>query len=1712
MVRQSKKSSNSKKEQKQKRKSNRSKKDENAPRGLESLEQRLMMSASPLGDDASIVQDEPTSAAIEAAAQSVEQTANIVVSATDTWSSGFTGSLTLTNNSAEAWDSWRVEFETPHDISSAWNAQFENLGEGRYAISNPSWASALASGDSVEIGFSANSAYDGQGATITNVETTAGTGETPDTGTGTPTTPGGTPGETVGEGAPAIANINITDERPSDGEFTVSFAKYSGAAATSWELLENGEVVASGDFDTLGTTQTGSVDITGHDYGVYEYQVRLINDEGSSISASSAKATNGASFITIDEVDAGDQALQLTVEQGQTVFALDDLRSENESFVAYTNNGSVLDVAINADGDLVVSGLDAGRGSVRIVNTETGEERFVGVRVLTDEGEVPGRPDYLAIGSVSEDSAADIGFWQDFGDGEEGTNKRVDSRYIYLNGGPENGWRSWQDGQRLQSYLRESLKLGITPQFVYYNIPDGGESYYTNNEHLNSEEYMRGYFEDLQFALETIEEIAGDEKVELIFEPDFIGYLMQLGQVPADQVFAFTDQVYEVGLLERGVDPNFDNTVTGLIQAINYSVSNADANIDFGWQFNLWASPGINVGIPSTGLIRITDSLGLDAGREAIVAEAQEIANYYLNAGVTSYGADFISIDKYGLDAVGYQAGAAADPESGTWFWNQDHWDNYLLFTKTLHETTERPVTLWQIPVGRINGSESVNPYTGEAFEDLPNTTARYEDSAGTYFFGDTFTGDQNRVDYFGENLDGNDGVTVDGNSITWEAAWEKVADAGVTQVLFGAGVGISTDGVGSPPTDGYWFISKVQEYYDNPVELDGEYAETVPDAGSGVVTPPDSGTGETPDTGTGETPDSGQEVTPNAALAVAIDSAWSNGFSANVTITNPTDAAVDTWTVEFSVPDGVDITSLWNGNLEDLGDNRFRITDLGWNGSLEAGASTEVGFVGAGAVGSATQLAVSNVTFNGVPVGVPTTTPGETETPDTGTGETPDTGTGETPDTGVGETPDTGTGETPDTGVGETPDTGTGETPDTGVGETPDTGTGETPDTGVGETPDTGTGETPDTGVGEEVNPAVALTVDSAWSNGFNASLTVTNTTDGPIDSWTVDFTLPDGIAISSLWNGVLEDLGDNRFRVSNVDWNGSLGVGSSLTIGFGGTGDPSNLQIADVEFNGTAAVVTNPETNPGTTPGAGETPDAGVTDPIAALPSATIEGVSVTDSHDGQKQVMVTVSIDEPSDEAVTIEYRTQDRSAVAGEDYVATSGVVTIEPGETTASIAVGIIGDNIEEYNERFDVVLHTAENAKLSIARAGVVIVGENGEKPAGIGEDDYRVVGYFPEWAVYQRDYHIADVPADNLTHLIYAFADVTASGDVTLFDSYAAVEKSYPGDVWDQELRGNFNQMNQLKAENPHLKTMIALGGWTLSAHFSDVVSTEAGREILAENAVQFMLQYGFDGIDIDWEFPGGGGLEGNSSSPNDRENFTLFIQELRAQLDTQSQVDGNEYELSVAISAGYDKFAHVELEAVSQSIDFYNMLTYDFHGRWDATQTGHLSGLYNSDSNTNLDPRYNADSAIQEFLAAGVDSKKIVLGAPLYGFGWTGVSDVNNGLHQAAAGLAPGGIEEGYYEFRDVYELVKNNPDSYQFYYDESAQATYVYAKNIAGGTFITIEDARSMQAKIDYVQEYNLGGMMFWEISNDLRETDHPDSLVLQVADQLLRGVTV
>jgi len=388
-----------------------------------------------------------------------------------------------------------------------------------------------------------------------------------------------------------------------------------------------------------------------------------------------------------------------------------------------------------------------------------------------------------------------------------------------------------------------------------------------------------------------------------------------------------------------------------------------------------------------------------------------------------------------------------------------------------------------------------------------------------------------------------------------------------------------------------------------------------------------------------------------------------------------------------------------------------------------------------------------------------------------------------------------------------------------------------------------------------------------------------------------------------------------------------------------------------------------------------------------------------------------------------------------------------------------------------------------------------------------IAQHDGVLAAYFPEWGIYDRDFQVADIPADQLTHVIYSFLNVKSNGEVALYDSYAAVDKRFgaadsvsgEADLWyyppgdpraEQTVWGNFNQIAQLKEQYPHLRTTIAIGGWTLSGNFSTVASTAAGRETMTDSIVSFLDTYQmFDGVDFDWEYPGGGGLASNSVSPDDGENYAALLAELRQKLDVLGEQNGRTYEISVAAPGGYDKIANFNAAGLAPSVDHFNLMSYDFHGTWEDT-TGHQSAVTG-------DPNgYDMATAVSLYLAAGVDPGKLVLGAPLYTRGWSGVADGGDGGYsESAGGAAPGTFEAGVYDYKDLLAQVQDPNSGWQLYWDDTAQAAYVY--NPVEKLFSSIETPTSIAQKAQWAEDLGLGGMMFWDISNDA--TGSAESLI-------------
>jgi chitinase len=381
--------------------------------------------------------------------------------------------------------------------------------------------------------------------------------------------------------------------------------------------------------------------------------------------------------------------------------------------------------------------------------------------------------------------------------------------------------------------------------------------------------------------------------------------------------------------------------------------------------------------------------------------------------------------------------------------------------------------------------------------------------------------------------------------------------------------------------------------------------------------------------------------------------------------------------------------------------------------------------------------------------------------------------------------------------------------------------------------------------------------------------------------------------------------------------------------------------------------------------------------------------------------------------------------------------------------------------------------------------------------PAG----EKRIVAYFAEWSVYDRNFHVANVPADKLTHVNYAFAKISDAGECTLFDKYAAVEKTYPGDKEDGSQHGNFRQLQLLKEKHPHLKTLLSVGGWTLSGPFSDAARTAESRAKLAKSCVQVMTRYGFDGLDIDWEYPVSGGLESNKTRPEDKQNYTLLLTELRKQLDAQGETDRKRYLLTIAAPAGPANIANFELDKLAPLLDWFNLMAYDFHGGWSA-RTNFAAPLYVASADPAPDGtperKYSVDHAVKAYIAAGVPRTKIVVGMPFYARGWGGVGKANNGLYQAHARELPKGTwEQGVWDYKD---LSANYIGKFKRYWNDEAKAPWLYDAD--KGVMITYDDPESLRIKAEYVRAEGLGGAMIWELSGD----DRGSSLLKAIRDGL------
>ena len=417
--------------------------------------------------------------------------------------------------------------------------------------------------------------------------------------------------------------------------------------------------------------------------------------------------------------------------------------------------------------------------------------------------------------------------------------------------------------------------------------------------------------------------------------------------------------------------------------------------------------------------------------------------------------------------------------------------------------------------------------------------------------------------------------------------------------------------------------------------------------------------------------------------------------------------------------------------------------------------------------------------------------------------------------------------------------------------------------------------------------------------------------------------------------------------------------------------------------------------------------------------------------------------------------------------------------------------------------------------------------GSRSARAAASASSSKRVVGYFCEWGIYgaHDNYYATSIPANKLTHINYAFVGLDPSSQaVQIFDPWATTDIVYPGDKWDTQYKGNLGQLRKLKEEYPHLKVLISVGGWTKSNGFHAAAANATTRARAAENLKNFVVQYGLDGVDIDWEYPGVNRLKdpndeydlGAPGGIEDKENYTLFLKAIREALDVQGRADGKKYELTAAIGVGYDKIAVTNPGDYCKYLDALNLMTYDMHGAFESN-TGHQAPLYANMNcgiySDDVREKYNIDWAVKKFISEGVPASKIVVGLPFYSRGWNNVSGgldfdgdgVGDGMFGTGGSTLSGKWGVGGQSPYFAVKALENTP-GWVKYRDEVSKACWLY--NRGARELYTYDDQLTIKTKCDYINELGLGGAMYWELDGDDWKNGY--DLVNIIHESILNGV--
>lgn len=350
------------------------------------------------------------------------------------------------------------------------------------------------------------------------------------------------------------------------------------------------------------------------------------------------------------------------------------------------------------------------------------------------------------------------------------------------------------------------------------------------------------------------------------------------------------------------------------------------------------------------------------------------------------------------------------------------------------------------------------------------------------------------------------------------------------------------------------------------------------------------------------------------------------------------------------------------------------------------------------------------------------------------------------------------------------------------------------------------------------------------------------------------------------------------------------------------------------------------------------------------------------------------------------------------------------------------------------------------------------------------------IVGYYPSWRLYDREGHVkpSNLKYDRITTLNYAFFAPDVYGNISGTDAWADTILLRGEHDWN---KGGYLPNTGLidLAHQNGVKVFVSIGGWTLSDNFSSIAADPVKRKHFALECVRIIRQYDFDGIDIDWEYPG---YAAHGGKTTDKTNFTLLLTEIRKQLDLLEPEENKQLYLTAAVSASPIHASNMEVDKIKDILDYMNIMTYDFAGTWDSV-AGHNSPLFTDEMGRQV--TNNIDAAFKLYNETyAVPADKINIGLAFYGRSFTACG----GIGQVHGG--PDLINFPEESGAPMYHQIYSKMGGFTAFWENMALVPFLIGKN--SPTVVTFDDENSICLKCDYVLKKNARGVLIWEITGD------------------------